>query len=370
VRSALSRCAGCGSLSRAAGKGWGGGIERTALAALAVLLAPCSSPAPAPVAAPSAEERATREVKRYVDAQVAELAAASEAICAAAPEPDADGWSAAADPEAVAAMRAAWRRARTAYERIEGAIGILFPETDLAIDARYEHVVELRADPEPFDGHGFVGLHAIERVLWAESVPEAVLGFERALAHYVAARAPSSEVEARSFREGLCARLVRDVRGMEEALRPLALDPATAWRGVVGSVEEQVEKVLLGATGEDESRYSQSTLADMRANLEGGRAVLAAFAPMIEANAGAAARRADIDARFDELERAYADVEGVALPEVPAGFDPDAPGAALATPYGRLFGLLSDASDPLEAGSLAATLRAAGEDMGIPPLAR
>jgi iron uptake system component EfeO len=336
---------------------------------LAVLVLACGSEAPAPVAAP--EQQATLEVKRYVDAQVAELSRSTQAICAAAPEPDADGWSLESDRERVEAMRAAWRRSRAAYERVEGAIAILFPETDLAIDSRYEHVVELRADASPFDGEGFVGLHAIERILWSSSISPAVDRFERALAHYTPPRTPQTEAEARAFREQLCARLVRDVHAMEQSLAPIALDPATAWRGIVGSVEEQVEKVLLGATGQDESRYAGTTLADMRANLEGGRAVLAAFAPMIEAHPPCVARRAQIEARLVALEHAYRAAGENALPAVPDGFDPDAPTeAALATPYGRLFDLLSTASDPLTEGSLAAMLRQTGQDMGIAPLAR
>lgn len=339
-----------------------------------VLQAGCGEPRqassePPPVVSP--EEQATREVKRYVDAEVGSLAGAVSALCGAAPPPDADGWSIERDREAVEAMRAEWRRARVAYERIEGAIAILFPETDAAVDGRYEREAELRRDETPFDGVGFVGMHAVERILWSGERSEAVQRFERALPGYVEARTPSSEDEARTFRDGLCARLVRDVREMESALAPLALDPATAWRGIVGSIEEQSEKVLLGWTGEDESRYAAHTLADMRANLEGGRAVLAAFGPMIAAHPEAAREREAIEAALARLERAYAEAGADALPAVPEGFDPDAPSeAALRTPYGRLFVLLSTASDPRAEGSLAARLRATGEAMGIPPIAR
>lgn len=356
--------------------------DRAALVAIVIALAAsCGSsgePPPgvrarprAPEAAPEPEEQATRAVKAYVDRQVAELAQACEAICAAAPEPDADGWSIDGDRERVEAMRAAWRRARAAYERIEGAIAILFPETDQAIDGRYEHVVELRRDDDPFDGAGFVGLHAIERILWSNSIPAPTVTFERALPGYAPPRTPASDIEARIFREGLCARLVRDVREMERALGPVALDHATAWRGIVGSIEEQAEKVLLARTGEDESRYAEHTLADMRANLAGGRAVLEAFAPMFEAHPEAAAQRGEIERRLAVIERAYAEIEGEGLPPVPDAFDPDAPCEAhLATPYGRLFALLSSESDPRREGSLAAILRSTGERMGIPPLSR
>ncbi|MCZ7677996.1 MAG: hypothetical protein M5U28_04145 [Sandaracinaceae bacterium] len=242
-------------------------MRRAALALALFALACGQEPPPAPEPSPS--ERAVREVKRYVDTHVAALADAVRALCAAAPAPDPDGWSHERDRAAVDAMRAEWRRARVEYERIEGAIAILFPHIDQAIDGRYEHEAELRRDDEPFDDRGFVGMHAVERILWSGSIPAPADRFERALPGYVEPRFPTSAEEARAFREGLCARLMRDVETMREQLAPLALDAATAWRGIQGSVEEQSEKVLLGATGQDESRYAESTLADMRANLEG-----------------------------------------------------------------------------------------------------
>lgn len=339
-------------------------------ACLALLLVACSEPEPpAPTPAPaSARERATRDVKAYVDARVADLAEATEALCAAAPAPDDDGWSVETDREAVEAMRARWREARGAYERVEGAIAILFPQLDLDVDGRYERVAELDGDPMPFDGHGFTGMHALERVLWSERHTPAVEAFERALRGYVAPRTPANAAEAAAFRDGLCGRLVRDVRAMRQQLEPLALDAPTAWRGILGSVEEQAEKVLLGATGQDESRYARHTLADMRANLEGGRRVLDAFRPLLAEHPRAQAALPELEARFAALAEAYDEIEGDALPPVPEGFDPDAPDAS--SPYGRLFTLLATASDPRSEGSLAATLRRAGLAMDIPPLGR
>ncbi|MDW8362415.1 MAG: EfeM/EfeO family lipoprotein [Myxococcales bacterium] len=346
-------------------------LARTAARVLGLssLLA-CQRPAPS-APAPDPRQLATDGVKRLVDAESAALEAQARALCAAAPAPDADGWSIAADRGAVQAMRAAWSRGRVHYERIEGAIAILFPETDLAIDGRFEHVAARRPDDDPFDAHGFVGMHAIERILWSDAIPEPVVQFERALPGWREPRTPSNATEARAFREGLCARLVEDVSSMTRALGPVALDPATAWRGVLGSVEEQAEKVQLGATGQDESRYAGSTLADMRANLEGGLRVLEAFRPWLEATPGGAAARDRIRERFERLAREYARTAGDALPDVPDGFDPDAPSAEhLQTPYGRLYALLARESDPLQPGSLAHMLRETGRMLGIEPIAR
>ena len=339
-----------------------------ALALTFVLVACSEAPEPTtpearPPALVSAEESATRTVKRYVDAQVGALATACEALCDATPD---EGWT-----EGPTEMRARWREARVAYERVEGAIAILFPETDADIDGRYEHAAATTQDATPFDANGFIGMHAIERILWATEVPSEVAEFERALAFYTPPRTPSDAAEAHTFESELCARLVQDERAMERDLGPVGLDAATAWRGIQGSIEEQAEKVRLGSTGEGESRYAAHTLADMRANLEGGRAVLAAFAARIEALPGGAERLGAITTELDALERAYAEVSGDALPPMPEAFDPDAPSEAhRATAYGRLFVRLNRDSDPRSPGSLAAQLRATGEAMGIPPLGR
>lgn len=312
--------------------------------------------APPATAAPvSARERATREVDRYVDAEARALGEHARALCEA---------------EDREAMRARWREARVRYERIEGAIAILFPQTDQDVDGRYEHVVELRADTTPLDGEGFVGMHSIERVLWADEIDEPVLAFESALLHHAPAVALDGG-NRETFRAGLCARLVRDVRAMEAELGPVALDPETAWRGVLGSIEEQAEKVRLGTTGQSESRYARHTLADMRANLEGGRAVLGAFRSEIEALPEGPERFRRLEEGFARLEQAYRALPGDDLPAVPDGFDPDAPSEAhLATEYGRLFALLARESDREPEGSVAREIAETGRALGIAELSR
>jgi iron uptake system component EfeO len=313
------------------------------------------------------ERDATLDTKAYIDEEIAELWAASRALCEAAPPPDADGWSAREDRAAIARMRAAWLRARVAYEHIEGAIAVLFPHIDRAVDGRYDHALELRADPDPFDREGFTGMHAIERILWAGEHPPQVVAFESGLEHYVAARMPEDEAEARAFRDQLCARLVADVSSMREQYTPLALDPSAAYDGVVGSMAEQFEKVQLAATGEDESRYSQLTLADIRANLEGGRRLYACFQGWIRDRPGGDEVDARVIAGFARLERLYGELPGDELPPVPDGFTPDRPSSAhLRTPYGRLFRRLRDEASPEREGSLVAAMREAADLMGIP----
>ena len=67
-----------------------------------------------------------------------DLVQASTDLESAAPTPSGRGWDAAQDAAAISAMKAAWIRARTAYEHIEGAIAPIFPDIDASIDARYD----------------------------------------------------------------------------------------------------------------------------------------------------------------------------------------------------------------------------------------
>lgn len=324
----------------------------------------CSGASPAQL-----ESDAQRAVKGFITEELKHLSGAAQELAAAAPAPDADGWSAQADRAAVEAMRAAWRKTRAAYERIEGAIAVLFPDIDESIDARYDGFIATGGDANLFDGEGVTGMHAIERILWSDAVPPAVLDFESKLSGYVAPAFPRTLEEATAFRDGLVARLVDDAARMERDFAPLALDSATAFRGVIGSMEEQLEKVELAATAEEESRYAQHTLGDMRANLEGAERTFAAFRPWLAAVATDPTLVEKIEAGFAALESAYGAMPGDAIPPVPAGWNPDAPGAeALATPYGKLRALLVAQCDPKEAASVVALMSQAADALGIPTL--
>jgi iron uptake system component EfeO len=318
---------------------------------------------------PDYETDATLGVKAYIEEELDALIAASVDLQGAAPEPDADGWTAASDAEAVGEMRESWLRTRASYEHIEGAIAVLFPHIDESTDARYDGFIELAADEDPFDGTGATGMHSIERILWADAHPPQVVTFESSLPNYREARFPADAAEAQRFEEQLVQRLVDDVETMQGQFAPLALDPAAAFRGVIGSMAEQLEKVTLAATGEDESRYSQATLADMRANLEGGRAIYGEFSAWVRATEGGPELDDRIEAGFDRIDAAYDAIEGDSLPPVPEGWNPSDPDPAhLATPYGQLFTLLSRESDPTAASSLVSDMTAAADLVGIPVL--
>src|SRR5262249_14032903 len=136
-------------------------------------------------------------------------------------------------------------------------------------------------DPDLFDDQGVTGVHAIERILWSDEIPEAVLDFESALPNYEPAAFPATEAEADGFKNKLCARLAAGSAQRQKDLQGRARDAPSAYRGVIGSMAEQVEKIDKASTGEEESRYAQYTLADMRANVAAGQTTYAAFQPWL-----------------------------------------------------------------------------------------
>lgn len=311
------------------------------------------------------EAQAVLDVKDLTATELGALADAAVALQSAAPAPDADGWGAGE----TAGMESAWKDARVAYERVEGAIAVLFPDLDAATDERYDGFIAEGPDDDLFDGEHVTGVHAVERIVWADRHPAWVVEFESALPDYTPAAFPADEAQATSFRDGLCQRLVDDTSAMRDQFEPLALDSAAAFRGVIGSMAEQYEKTALASTGEDESRYAQHTLADMRANLAGGHDIYAAFVPWLSSVEGGEAVHAEIEAGFARVQAGYDAIGGDAIPAVPATWNPDAPSAEdLATPYGQLWTLLSTEADPTLEGSLVERMSAAADLLGIPQL--
>ena len=311
------------------------------------------------------EAAAILDVKDYVATHLDLLATAAADMQAAAPTPDADGWTSAD----TASLEQRWKEARVSYERVEGAIAVLFPETDVAIDERYDGFLALGPDDDLMDGEGVTGVHAIERIVWSDRQPEWVITFESGIPYYTPAAFPANEAEATAFRDELCQRLVDDTSDMADQFEPLALDSAAAFRGVVGSMAEQFEKVNLAATGEDESRYAQYTLGDLRANLEGGRATYEIFQPWLLAQEGGDAVDQDILAGFDRVDAFYDGVSGDAIPQVPETWNPDDPSEAdLATDYGQLWSLLVVEADPATEGGLVNRMEAAADLLDIPQL--
>lgn len=333
-----------------------------------------------PVNNPSLEgdgsEAARTSVKNFINDQLIQLNDASLALQAAAPEADADGWNATDDAAAVAAMRSEWKKARIAYENVEGAIAVLFPGLDAATDERYDGFFEAAdfEDANLFDGEGVTGVHAVERVLFSDDIDATVLTFEQGVAgaRYVAPAFPATEAEARDFKTSLTQRLIDDTATMRDEFAGVDLALEAAYRGVLGSMQEQFEKVDLAGQGADESRYARHTVADMRANLAGGLAVFEAFDAMFDAvgSEDAEATHDAIHEAFERVEVVYDGIDGDGIPAVPATWNPDAPSADdAAGAYGTLYLFLAHETDFEKDDSFVSVFRDGADVLGIPELA-
>jgi iron uptake system component EfeO len=193
--------------------------------------------------------------------------------------------------------------------------------------------------------------------------------FEMGLPNYKAAAFPKTMQEADDFKNKLCARLVADLNMMKSMFAPANLDPASAYRGVIGSVAEQIEKITKAETGEEESRYANLTLADMRFNIEGGVATHKAFEPWLLSIPGGAALNAKITAGFKRLSDALG--TGNQLPALPATWMAANPSPAdLMTPFGLLYSIVQKEADDKDPESLVTAMNAAAAAMGIKQLPR
>lgn len=349
----------------------------------ALMVAACSSsdsatPAPAPPVVtppgPTDAEQRAKAVQTMHDALLVDVTALAQAVAdlkEAAPTPADRGWDKTLDAAAIASMRATWIRARTAYEHIEGALAPLFPDIDTAIDARYDaFLADLAAqggDKYLFDDEGVTGMHAVERILFSDVIPARVVEFEKALPGYLPAAMPATAVEATDFKNKLCVKLVADTKLLLGEWTPAKIDAAVAYTGLVSLVSEQREKVVKASTGEEESRYAQRTMTDLRDNLAGTKTVYGIFQPWLltKTSGGAELDRA-ILAGLANLETAYAAVTGDAIPAPPATWSAENPSAAdLATPFGQLYSSVDKQVDRAAAESVVAKLDAAGKLLGL-----
>ena len=313
------------------------------------------------------EEEVTSALKESISKDLASWHEGALALCDAAPSTAWDSTS-----PAVAPMRQHWREARAAYEHIEGAIAPLYPDLDFATDARYDdYLSELgtSGDLNPFDAEGVVGMHGIERILYADNIPATVVELESSLPGYAPATFPTTDAQAQAFKAELCARLITDVGTLRTSWDDPAtkIDLALAFQGLTDLMGEQAEKVNKAATGEEESRYSQLTMADLRTNLEGAKAAYAIFSPWVVDEGGA-----EIDGRilegFAALDEAYAAVDGDAIPTPPVTWNPTTPSENdLETPFGRLWSAVQQAVDPERDGSVVFEMSEAGALLGLAP---
>jgi len=291
-----------------------------------------------------------------IGVDLANLLQAARDLQAASPSvawhtvPDEDG--------AILRMRDAWKRMRTAYEDIEGAIVALFPGTDATMDARYdETLAKTGPDQDLFDDRGFTGMHGIERILYAPEIRNEVTLVERRLKGYKPAAYPASDDEAIEFKTQLVELLIDNAKTLRKQWRPDAVDIGTAYVGLVGLMREQNDKLNLAATGEEESRYANITMFDLRQNLGGTQKVYDLFGDWIRSKAAGPQSDSAVRHKFGELETIYyspsSPASSDALPSAPSDWSPDHPTPAnLATPFGTLWQGVHDSVDPSSNGSV------------------
>lgn len=316
------------------------------------------------------QEAVKHAIQSLITSRLETWLEATKKLQAAAPMHADRGWDKQLDAAPISQMKAHWLEGRVAYELIEGAIAHTFPESDTATDARYEDflaTIGAGGDYHPFDDQGVIGMHGIERVLWADTIPEEVVRFERGLPGYKVATQPSTAEEAQQFKQKLVGRLVTDIETLTRQFKSVELDIAFAYRGLLDLAVEQAEKVDLAATGQEESRYAQTTMRDLRANYQGCLDTYALFKPWLREKPGGAEVDGLVDAAFERLRAAYARVPGDSIPRPPGSWSSLEPSPDDAkSDFGKLFLLVSAETDDAKHGSLHHSLIRAAEALGLP----
>ncbi len=357
-------------------------MNRTALALLIASVCPvvaCSSSDDGKTDAQYQAETITN-MHDVLLGDITDLLQASKDLQAAAP-PNLAGWT----DDQVNIMKAAWIRARSAYEKSEGALAPIFPDIDTSIDARYDDFLQTfqgagnnDGDQNLFDDQGVTGLHAVERILYVKETPDYVVNFEKGLVGYKAAAWPASDAEASDFKNKLCAKIVADAQKLSDLWTPQKVDIALAFGGLVDLMKEQEEKVNKAGSNEEESRYSQRTMADLRDNLTGTETVYALFEGWLTAKSNSDPNKdgktcdTKIKAGFTKLEQIYATVKGPdgspspALPKPPSTWSSENPSQTdLATPFGQLYTSVHDAVDTNVADSVGSQMNTAAAILGF-----
>jgi iron uptake system component EfeO len=316
---------------------------------------------------------------------LANLVSFSQMLQTAAPTSTARGWDVAADADAIAAMKVAWTGCRAAYEHLEGATAPLFPDIDATIDTRYDDFLAALpgGDPYLFDDLGVTGMHAIERILFSSVTSARVVSYEATLPGDVASAFPGTAREASDFKTLLVGKQIADAQALQTGWENApSYDLGAVFQGLVSLMGEQQEKIDRASTSQEESRYAQTTLLDIRNNLAGTERVYALFQPWIQSKSGVTFEGdtgdpgatqdgktidAAIEAGFAALQTLYDSIQGDAVPLPPDSWSSVNPTATdLATPYGTLYEGVHQAVDPNQPGSIVAQMNAAAVLLDFP----
>jgi iron uptake system component EfeO len=295
-----------------------------------------------------------------------DLVTAAHNLQAASPS---RAWNESTDMMAIANMRDAWKRTRIAYEHIEGAIVALFPGVDAALDSRYDDSIAKLGDGDQdlFDARGVTGMHGIERILFAPTIRPEVIHFESSLRGYKPAAYPATDDEAIEFKTVLVQQLIDKASALRKLWNPAAVDVGTAYRGLVGLMHEAKDKVNAAPDGDEESRYANITLFDLRNNLDGTQKVYNLFRDWIRSKSAGTEYDLALQEKFEELASLYSAVTSDSLPAAPVDWSHDAPTADnLATPFGALWQRVHESVDPNSDHSVVFQMNHIATLLGLP----
>lgn len=279
------------------------------------------------------------------------------------------GWDASLDLPAIESMKNAWNDMRDAWERTEGVLAAMYPDLDDALDQRYDALLAglSAGDNDLFDSNGVIGMHAVERILFAPAIPAAVAAREAMLPGYVPASWPSSEAQANEFKTGVCTRLYSDTQELLDRVSAGTVDLESSFKGMTGLMGEQKEKVSLAGDRQDESRYAQRTMADLRQNLAGTRAAYGFFVPWLHSKQLGVAFDEDVEQAFDRIDKTYTGIYGNAIPDPPATWSSELPTPAdQMTPFGRLYVEVVQEVDVTYPGSAVSRMNQVAHALGLP----
>ncbi len=294
---------------------------------------------------------------------LADMVQAARELQTAAPT---HGWNVVTDAPAINKMRDAWKRVRIAWEQVEGAVAPMFNDLNITMDSRYEDFLLApgsHGDPYLFDANGVIGMHAVERILFAPVTRPEVVTFESGLRGYQQATYPATDNEAIAFKTQLVQRLIDDASLLASSWKPEDVNIAAAYQGMVDLMNEQQDKVKLAATGAEESRYSNVTLADLRNNLTGTHQAYDLFREWIHSKSSAASSDQQVQDQFSSLKTAYAVTPGESLPAAPPGWNPSNP--TLDSDFGKLWQQVHDSVDPDSQGSVVFEMNRIAELLGF-----
>jgi iron uptake system component EfeO len=294
---------------------------------------------------------------------LADMVQAARELQAAAPI---RGWNVVTDAAAINKMRDAWKRIRVAWEQVEGAIAPMFSDLNITMDSRYEDFLlgpGSHGDPYLFDANGVIGMHAIERILFAPVTRREVVTFEIALPGYRQAAYPATDNEAIAFKTQLVQRLIDDASLLASSWKPEDVNIAAAYQGMVDLMNEQQDKVRRAANGAEESRYSNITLADLRNNLTGTHQAYELFREWIHSKSPALSSDQLVQDQFSSLKSVYALTPGESLPTAPPGWNPGNP--TLDSDFGKLWQHVHDSVDPDSQGSVVFEMNRIAELLGF-----